>query len=469
MSDRSTPDDASADRADEQAAPGAAGSPSRRGVLAALGGLGVLGGLATVAGGQSAAQRDVVRSDGAWRVDVDGEPGLRLDPPRRIELDDDAFTASGNVTVGHLNGVDEGAVGATVAGGGFYDHADDRTGGNTVHSHFGTVGGGVQNAVGVDGEPDEGTAAAVGGGIANHAGGTASVVAGGARNEAAGLRAAVGGGINNEAAGTAGTVAGGIGNHAESTYATVAGGGGNSASDRYATTGGGRGNHATGESATVAGGHNNSARADRATVGGGYYNKAHGYGSVVPGGKENQADGKYAFAAGYYAKAGGHDGAYVFADSSEEEIEADRDDAAFFQMPVFARAFNTTSSRAAKTDVDPVDPESVLEGVADLDVSTWTFEDDDGRHLGPMAEDFHEIFGLGDDDASIASVDADGVALAAIQGLLARLERATDRVDDLEDELAARDERIADLEGRLAAIEERLPDGATADGAQASP
>jgi hypothetical protein len=40
-----------------------------------------------------------------------------------------------------------------------------------------------------------------------------------------------------------------------------------------------------------------------------------------------------------------------------------------------------------------------------------------------MAQDFHAAFGLnGADDKHIATVDADGVALAAIQGLNQKLE-----------------------------------------------
>ena len=39
-----------------------------------------------------------------------------------------------------------------------------------------------------------------------------------------------------------------------------------------------------------------------------------------------------------------------------------------------------------------------------------------------MAQDFRAAFGLGTDDKHIATVDADGVALAAIQGLNQKLE-----------------------------------------------
>jgi len=39
-----------------------------------------------------------------------------------------------------------------------------------------------------------------------------------------------------------------------------------------------------------------------------------------------------------------------------------------------------------------------------------------------MARDFHAAFGLGESEKRINTVDADGVALAAIQGLNQKLE-----------------------------------------------
>ena len=40
--------------------------------------------------------------------------------------------------------------------------------------------------------------------------------------------------------------------------------------------------------------------------------------------------------------------------------------------------------------------------------------------MGPTAQDFYAAFGLGEDERHISTVDADGVALAAIQGLYAQ-------------------------------------------------
>jgi hypothetical protein len=120
-------------------------------------------------------------------------------------------------------------------------------------------------------------------------------------------------------------------------------------------------------------------------------------------------------------------------------------------MPVYAPSFHTTSARAAKEAVEPVDSESVLEEVASLSVGTWELSHGDGgRHMGPMAGEFQDAFDLGDADGSIATVDADGVALAAIQGAAARLDGTDERIAKLEAENEALRERLDLLEERLA-------------------
>lgn len=71
--------------------------------------------------------------------------------------------------------------------------------------------------------------------------------------------------------------------------------------------------------------------------------------------------------------------------------------------------------------------------------------------MGPTAQDFHAAFGLnGDDDRSIATVDPDGVALAAIQGLNVRLESEKAANATLRAELADLSKRLRALESRNA-------------------
>lgn len=145
----------------------------------------------------------------------------------------------------------------------------------------------------------------------------------------------------------------------------------------------------------------------------------------------------------------------MLGDSSPTPIRAREPDEVRSQMPIYAPKIyadniQTSSTRTAKTGVEPVDPEAVLAGVEQLEVSTWEFiETDDGRHMGPMAEDFHEVFDLSDDDQTIPTVDADGVTLAAIQGLSTKLDEKEERIADLEQENKDLEDRVADLEKQL--------------------
>ena len=94
------------------------------------------------------------------------------------------------------------------------------------------------------------------------------------------------------------------------------------------------------------------------------------------------------------------------------------------------------SDRNLKRDVEPVDDQAVLERVAKMPVSTWSYKSDDPsvRHLGPMAQDFYAAFGLGDTDRAYNSIDAHGVALAAIKALYERSRELDARIEQLEHE-----------------------------------
>ncbi len=88
-------------------------------------------------------------------------------------------------------------------------------------------------------------------------------------------------------------------------------------------------------------------------------------------------------------------------------------------------AINLTSDRNAKTDFARVNPREVLDKVSRLPISEWQYKggnQSDARHIGPMAQDFHEAFTLGHDEKHISVIDEGGVALAAIQGLNEKLE-----------------------------------------------
>ena len=312
------------------------------------------------------------------------------------------------------------------------------------------------------------------GGNSADAGMFGGVIAGGGNsgsaNRLVGNYAAVGGGSDNQS------------NH----YATVAGGWHNRAQGHGSTVGGGWSNVAGGGRATVAGGEGNGAAGLHASVGGGMANQAAGASATVPGGEENLAAGDYSFAAGRRAKAL-HAGSFVWSDSTGAELSSSAPDqflvragggmtvtaAAGARFDVNAGAWlkvysdtgrlvdtstgaylssggawTNASDRALKEDFAPAQPQEVLARLVQMPIATWSYKAETPavRHLGPTAQDFYAAFGLGADERAISTGDADGVALAAIQGLYQAVQERDAR-------LAGQQQRLDDMERRLAALE----------------
>src|SRR5207244_3120161 len=80
--------------------------------------------------------------------------------------------------------------------------------------------------------------------------------------------------------------------------------------------------------------------------------------------------------------------------------------------------WHCASDRGLKENVEPLDARDILQRVSAMPITHWNVKGFPAvRHIGPMAQDFHAAFGLSDDDRHIGTADAQGVALAAIQGL----------------------------------------------------
>ena len=138
---------------------------------------------------------------------------------------------------------------------------------------------------------------------------------------------------------------------------------------------------------------------------------------------------------------------------------------ATFNGVVEVDSISTLSSRATKENFSVVTPAAVLEQVLGLAISTWNYIDDarDTPHLGPMAEDFFAAFGLGGRSDRITIADMAGVALAAIQGLAARVEadavelaKHTATIQALVRDNRLLAEKNAALEARVARLERLL-------------
>ena len=234
-------------------------------------------------------------------------------------------------------------------------------------------------------------------------------------------------------------------------YCTVGGGYVNAAGERFATVCGGTGNHATGNSATVGGGSGNTASGRQATVAGGSMNSAGGDYAMVPGGTHNEATGWASFAAGRRAKAT-LPGCFVWGDNYDGDVSASaanswvvraRGGVYFYTnaglstgayMGAGQNGWTAMCDRTNKEGFTPIDKKALLEQLAQMPLTEYRVkgQDQNVKHVGPVAQDFFEAFGLGETDKGINSMDADGVALAAIQALYEEVQTLRARLAELE-------------------------------------
>ena len=241
---------------------------------------------------------------------------------------------------------------------------------------------------------------------------------------------------------------------------------------------------------TVGGGLLNTASED-ATVGGGFQNSATGIMSTIPGGSSNTASGIGSFVAGRYSTASGNDslaaGFLAVADDPSSFVWSDGQwsggnvfSPAAYSFSAHAiggynfwtnasgattgcwivpggGSLNCSSSRAVKRDFAPVDRQRILRRVAHLPITSWSYKNEKGgaRHIGPMAQDFARAFSLGQGNTSIAMVDSDGVALAAIQGLYRQNQALQRQNHALRSQLESQDARLTRLERAFAAQSSR--------------
>ena len=332
---------------------------------------------------------------------------LRVNNTSALRIEPNA--TSPNIIGGYSgNSVTSGVYGAVIGGGG------DSISPNRVTDSDGTVGGGRGNHTGNDG----------------------------------------GSGMSGAA-----TVGGGNWNAATAYSATVGGGEWNQATSNYATVGGGYHNWATGPNSTAGGGGSNTASGSLSTVSGGLSNVASGQYAMIPGGWLNTAEGERSFAGGYRARTGpAATGSFVWGDSTDADVvswspnrfvvratggvwfASAVDGTGAFTNGVWMASgggsWQTLSDRNAKTDFTSIDEKDVLMRLASIPITTWRYKSQDPsiRHMGPVAQDFHAAFGLGQDEKSINTIDTDGVALAAIQGLYKLVQEKEERLQKLEKE-----------------------------------
>jgi hypothetical protein len=315
----------------------------------------------------------------------------------------------------------------------------------------------------------------IGGGKSNvlTSAGDFSVLGGGQLNRIEKTHSMIGGGLKNWSRGDYSSIMGGNTNEAGGDYSAVLGGAGNIAGGEYATVLGGRFNQALGSYSVASGSKSNIEHgsnfmyADFRASGTSFDSKAQGQfmARVLNGALFTDEDTSTVVRAQLHARSEGstpqmmadqvgNDFARIRLRSGNAltnhwDIAAKASDAEFnifrngtgnilkltptdatnlMTLSNGARlttggTWTNASDRNIKDNISQIDGEEILEKLAAMPVSEWHYktEADSVTHIGPMAQDFKAAFGVGDSDKSIATVDADGVNMAAIQALYKRL------------------------------------------------
>ena len=369
---------------------------------------------------------------------------------------------------GSTNAITAGAIGASILGGGQDDPMSSAP--NTVSEHYGTVAGGLNNHVGNDdGDPVNAQYSTVAGGYGNYAFDYGTVVGGGYGNVAGGSDngyGTVSGGANNSAAGDYATVPGGRSNQANGDHSFAAGRGarvrGPIDTGEVVATCGGTGT--CGDEGTfvwadsrIQGFTSSGANQFLIRADGGFHlndsTPASANDDVTLAARSTSGDADFDLR--LVTRSGKEYLAYVIDGSGTLLFNAVSLTTGSNRLAVAGGAGGTASlsnggvwtnasSRDYKERIAPIDPAIVLDKLVALPISAWQYKHStEGKHLGPMAEDFKAAFGLAGDGKSIGTVDADGVALAAIQGLNAKLEAEN---ATLKSQLSALADRLARLE-----------------------
>jgi hypothetical protein len=81
--------------------------------------------------------------------------------------------------------------------------------------------------------------------------------------------------------------------------------------------------------------------------------------------------------------------------------------------------WTNASDRNLKENFTPVDGAELLEKIDELPIQQWNYKSQSSEvvHIGPTAQDFKSLFGVGESDKTISTIDPSGIALAAIKQL----------------------------------------------------
>ena len=130
-------------------------------------------------------------------------------------------------------------------------------------------------------------------------------------------------------------------------------------------------------------------------------------------------------------------------------------------LPAGAGSWSTLSDCNVKDNITPVDITSFLDKLDSSEVFEWNYisQDSSVRHIGPMAQDFYNTFGMGTDSTVINSGDFDGINFVLLQALNQKtieLEAQGEAINEMTAEIEALRRQREELEKLLVELEKKV-------------
>lgn len=97
--------------------------------------------------------------------------------------------------------------------------------------------------------------------------------------------------------------------------------------------------------------------------------------------------------------------------------------------------WTNSSDERLKENKEVLDKNKILDKVNHLSITRWNYKVDGSRkYIGPMAQDFHRLFEVGD-DTTISTIDPAGIALLSIQALSVQINALMKQNADLQQQI----------------------------------
>ena len=116
------------------------------------------------------------------------------------------------------------------------------------------------------------------------------------------------------------------------------------------------------------------------------------------------------------------------------------------------------SSKDIKKNIRLVNADEIVKKITALPLYKWAYKHDMShiQHIGPMAEDFYDVFELGENRNGISDIDTTGVSLTIIKALINKQQSRETMLKTISQNLAQTNYQLTEAETKIEKMENQL-------------